>query len=201
MPVSRVIEPHFNDPLHDCGREPFMRCRAGRKRDADLRGGGWVITADDVEPVALAGQRCFPAGEDGEFDAFREPFRMLPAEKRVPLVAAHDPEETARGKPLRHGFGRSIGAGRSCLNEFEIIDLGPRQIGGGEAEHFEAFLADGRRGAGFVRGNPAGKEADFIQAQRLARQLGEMEVAEVDGIKGSSKEAYLAGDCHEVLVY
>ena len=144
---------------------------------------------DNVEPIAGAGLRGFATGEDGELDTGGEAFRMGPAGEGLPLVATHDPEDAGGGKPSGNRFGSLIGIRWACLLQLEVIDHGPGNPGGGEAEHFEPDLAAGGGVAGLVRGNPARQETDLIQSERVLRQGGEMEMAEVDGIEGSAEDS------------
>lgn len=141
-----------------------------------------------MELIALT--RCwrFSTGEHDELDKLGESFRIFPTWQRIPLIAAHDPEETGIGKSCRHGLGGFERVTRAGLMEFEIIDDRPRQVFGGEAEHFAAVLAARRLAARFVGRNPAGEEADFVEVQRVLRQPGEMEMPEVDGIESAAEQ-------------
>ena len=65
-----------------------------------------MVTSNDVKPIAVARLRLLPAGEHGEFDMRGKPLRTFPPWQRVPLVAAHDPEQAGGRKFFRHGFGR-----------------------------------------------------------------------------------------------
>ena len=82
------------------------------------------------------------------------------------------------------------------MAELEIIDHRPRQASGGEPQHFTTILAGGRRGSGFVWGNRAGQETDFIERERLLGQFREMEVPAVDWIEGAAEEADFARGSH-----
>lgn len=155
-----------------------------------------MLTLDDVEPAAIAGQRRFATGEDDELDPRGEALGVFPMGKGVPLIAAHDPEEAGGGKHFRHRLSGKVRVGRAGLMEFVIMDHGPWQMSGGEAKHCGAVLAVGARRAGFVRRNGARQEADFIESEGVPREGGEVEMPEVDGIKGAAKESDFARGCH-----
>lgn len=188
MPVSRVIEFSVCDPCCDSGIEPWMGGFPALDGLSDFGGGGGVLTIDDMESMVLARFYQFSACQYNELDEFRQALGIFPSGQGIPLVAAHDPEEAGVGKPIRHGLGGLIGVIRARLMEFEIIDHGPWQAFGRKAEHFAAILAACRLAARFVGRNPAREETDFIETQRLLRQRGELDVPEVDGIKGAAEQ-------------
>ena len=159
-----------------------------------------MFPGDDVHAETFARGGGIISCQDDELDERGEFFRMLPPGKRFPLIAAHDPEKAVFRKPFVDASGGEVGIVWSFAGQFDVIDNGPRQAGGGEPEHFKPVLSAGRLGAGFVRGNLAGDEPDDVESERASREVRKMDVAEMDGIKRSSEEAGFTGLGHEGMV-
>lgn len=110
-----------------------------------------MISHDRMESIALACLWRGAACDHDELHTSREACGILPADERLPLVTAHDPEKSGGGKTPRHRLGGGIRiGGTGGLADFQVIDAGPWQGRGGAAEHFETVFRTGRTASRFM---------------------------------------------------
>lgn len=74
-----------------------------------------------------------------------------------------------------------------------LIDFRPIVRLGGDPAHGQPVLLTGVLLTCFVRGLPAGKENDLVELQCIPGDTCDVDVAQMDGIKGAAEQADVLG--------